>query len=224
MSVDQRKRRIVADGADIAEVIGDAFEFGHDAAQDGGARRRFNAERCLNCEREREAERDCRIARYSRYDARCLGEGCAGQQGIDALVHITKAFLEPRYGFAIGREAEMTRLDNAGMHRADRDLVEAVSVHSLEFIIGRVATRARDPRTERSVEAPLAMIEPRAAVERIQRHMTVKVAYCPLEPDCRRMEPADGREASASFPAPVCRLPTLPRMRVKGWEGGCRGG
>jgi len=72
MSVDQRERRIVADGADVAKVIGNAFEFGHDAAQDGGAWRRLNPERWLPTARE-----NAKLARplsppIPRHDACCL--------------------------------------------------------------------------------------------------------------------------------------------------------
>ncbi len=79
MSVNQRERRIVAYGADVAKVIGNAFEFGHDAAQDSGAPRSLNAERRFDGVREREAECDRRIPRYPRHDACGLGEGGAGQ-------------------------------------------------------------------------------------------------------------------------------------------------
>jgi len=41
----------------------------------------------------------------------------------------------------------------------------------------------------------MAMIEPRAVVGRVRRHMTVKVAYRPFEPDRRRVEPADRRKS-----------------------------
>ena len=43
MGVDERERCVVADRADVAEMVGDALELGHDAAQDYlRARRRFD--------------------------------------------------------------------------------------------------------------------------------------------------------------------------------------
>jgi len=52
-------------------VIGNAFEFGHDAAQDGGAWRRLNPERCFDGAREREAQRTVESP-ISAHDACCL--------------------------------------------------------------------------------------------------------------------------------------------------------
>ena len=46
MGVDEREGGVVADRADVAEMIGDALELGHDAAQDfarGGGPRRSSA-------------------------------------------------------------------------------------------------------------------------------------------------------------------------------------
>ncbi len=111
-------------------------------------------------------------------------------------MHITEPFFEPGHGFAVGREAEMAGLDDAGVDRADRDLVQAMAAHRQEFVIGWVPARRRSSRTERSAQAPLAMIEPRAVIGRIRRYVTVEVAYGPFEPDRRRMEPANRRKAS----------------------------
>src|SRR5262245_30187882 len=43
--VEEREGRVVADGADIAEMIGHAFEFGHDRAQEYCARRNLDLKR-----------------------------------------------------------------------------------------------------------------------------------------------------------------------------------
>ena len=195
MGVDQCERRVVADRADIAEMIGDAFELRHDAAQHGGARRDVDAERRLDGAREREAERDGRIPRHPRHDARRPGEVDAGQEAVDALVHVAEPLLEPRHRLAIGREAEMAGLDDPGMHRADRNLMQAVAVHRQEFVVDRIAPRRRRARAERRAQSPLAVIEPGAVVGRVRRPVAVKVADGPFEPDRRQMEPADGRKA-----------------------------
>ena len=62
----------------------------------------------------------------------CVRRGCAPwsrsapcHQAFDALVDIAKPLLQPHDCFAVGGEAKMARLDDAGMHRADRDLVQA---------------------------------------------------------------------------------------------------
>ncbi len=82
---------------------------------------------------------------------------------------ITEPFFEPGHGLAVGRKTEMAGLDDARMDRADRDLVQAVSVHGQELVVRRIAARRKSSGAERSVKAPLAMIEPRAVVGRIRR-------------------------------------------------------
>ena len=62
MGMDQRERRVVADRADVAEMVGDALELGHDAAQDLCARRRLDLERRLDGARESKAVGDGGIA------------------------------------------------------------------------------------------------------------------------------------------------------------------
>src|SRR5260370_25238436 len=104
----------------------------------------------------------------------------------------------------------MAGLDDAGVDRADRDLVQAMAAHRQEFVIGRVPARRRSSRTKRSAKAPLAMIEPRAAVGRVRRYMTVEVAYGPFKPDCRRVEPAH-RPKTSPAPARGKYAPLRPR-------------
>ena len=44
MRMDQREGGVVADGADVAEVVGEPLQLGHEGAQPDGARRRLDAE------------------------------------------------------------------------------------------------------------------------------------------------------------------------------------
>ena len=48
MSEHESEGGVVADGANVAKVIGEAFEFGHQGAQPGRARRYRQAERRLD--------------------------------------------------------------------------------------------------------------------------------------------------------------------------------
>jgi hypothetical protein len=195
MGMDQRKGRVIADRADIAEMIGDAFELRHDAAQCRGARRRLDAQRRLHGKRKRKAERDGRVPRRPRGDAGRPVHTRTGQQCIDALVHVAEPLLQARHGLAIRRETEMARLDDAGMDRTDRDLVKAVAMHGQEGIVRRIAPGRRGPRPERCAQLPLAMIEPAAAVRSIRRDVTIKIANGAFEPDGGRMVPTDGGKA-----------------------------
>ena len=62
-----------------------------------------------------------------------LLERGALHQGFDALVHIAEPLLQPHHVLAIGGEAEMSRLDDAGMHGTDRDLVQAFALDRQEW-------------------------------------------------------------------------------------------
>ena len=56
-----------------------------------------------------------------------------GETSLDALVHVTEAFLEPQYLFTHDREAEVAGLDDAGM-RDHRNLVHTVTFDSHERV------------------------------------------------------------------------------------------
>ena len=62
----------------------------------------------------------------------------AGHQRLDALVHVAEALFEPHHGLAVGGEAEMSRLDDAGVHRPDRNLMQRFAFDGQE-IVGRRA-------------------------------------------------------------------------------------
>ena len=120
----QRERGIVADRADVAEMIGEPLQFGHQRAQIDRARRQRHCERGLGREREGIAISHRAVAGGARRQPRGVGKRRARHQALDALVHIAEPLFEPHHEFAVGGETEMAGLDNAGMHRADRDLVQ----------------------------------------------------------------------------------------------------
>ncbi len=57
-----------------------------------------------------------------------------GHQRLDALVDVAQALLQPHHGLAVGGEAEMAGLDDAGVDRADRDLVQALALGRQEGV------------------------------------------------------------------------------------------
>ena len=79
-----------------------------------------------------------------------------GEAPLDALVRVAEPLLEPEHLFADDRKAEMSRLDDAGVHRSDRDLVHAVTLHAHERVVVDRRTRlstAASPRSRtRAVE------------------------------------------------------------------------
>ena len=57
VGVHERERGVVADGADVAEMVGKALELRHQRAQEDRARRRLEPEGCLHRAREGDARR-----------------------------------------------------------------------------------------------------------------------------------------------------------------------
>ena len=111
---------IVAERAEVAEVVGDALELERQRAQPGRARRartvRHALERLAVGPAKATAESpDTRAASRAPSSNRQLGEA-----PLDALVHVAQPLLEPQHLLADDREAEVAGLDDAGMHRADR--------------------------------------------------------------------------------------------------------
>ena len=60
-------------------------------------------------------------------------------------MHIAQPLLEPHDRLAAGMEAEMAGLDDAGMNRADRDLMQACTF-DLQEAIGVAGRRRATPR------------------------------------------------------------------------------
>ena len=89
-------------------------------------------------------------------------------------MHITEPLLQPHQEFAICCETEMPRLDDAGMHRPDGDLMQCLALSGEEFVRRR------------------GMSKPRPRVAGADRVQFVQIADGALKPDRRRMFDADG--------------------------------
>ena len=174
------ERGIVADRAEVAEVIGDPFQFRHHAAQPDRARRRLDAECRFHGARERQCIGDGAVPRRAARETRRLIERRAMHQVLDALVHVAEALLEAHHRFAIGGEAEMARLDDACVHRADRDLMQAFALDGQERIGRRIGT----------------VVEPGTRVGQSVGDKTEQVAHGAFQTDRRRVHGADRRIAT----------------------------
>jgi hypothetical protein len=171
-----RERRVVANGADIAEMIGNALQLRHQSAQPHCPRRRFDAQRRFRRARESDCIGDGAVARDAAGELRRALERRARHQAFDAFMDIAEALFQTHHSLAAGGEAEMTRLDDPGMHRADRNLVQMFALGGEKIVRFR-------------------MVEPRAPVERILGIQPIEVADRALQADCRRMQAAERREA-----------------------------
>src|ERR1700733_5698274 len=87
----------------------------------------------------------------------------------------------------------MSRLDDAGMDRPDRNLVQALALRRQERIGGPFGRR-RDARAERILNIPKTEIEPRPCVGRAERLQSIEAVNGALESDRRRMQRTDRRK------------------------------
>src|SRR5207253_994738 len=117
LGVQYREGRVVADRSDIAQVVCDPLELGHDAAQPHGARWRPEIERTLHRLHERPRAGDRAVAREPRRDARGWLEILTGHEPFDALVGVAETLFEAHYRLAARREAKVAGLDDSGMDR-----------------------------------------------------------------------------------------------------------
>ena len=111
-------------------------------------------------------------------------------------MNVAETLLEANHGFAVDGEAEMTGLDDAGMHRANRDLMKAFALRRQELIRRRSGMRL-DPGSEWVLHAPAAMIEPGSSVRKVGRFRPPEVLDCAFEADRGRMHLSDRRELAA---------------------------
>ena len=165
MRVHQGEGGIVADRADVAEMVGEPLEFCEQRAQEHGAIRHDQVERRLSRSRKRVGIGDGAVARHAAGELDAAGEAGAGHQPFDALVDVSEPLLQPDYGLAAGGKTEMSGLDDPRMHRADRNLVQAVAFSCQEAIRRRLR-QCVDAISQREAHAPAVVIEPGSRVGR----------------------------------------------------------
>ena len=141
--------------------------------------------------------------------ARRALERRARHQRLDALVDVAEPLLQAHHRLAIGGEAEMAGLDDAGMHRADRDLVQALALGRQEGV-GRARRRRRG--VLRAAARASGRGRARAGVVEALRLKAVQIADRALQPDRRRVHGADrGNRPSGARQAERRRCRRPPR-------------
>ncbi len=100
MGVDDRERGVVADRPDIAQMVGDPLELGHDAAQDLGAWRRINLHRPLDRAGEGEAVGTVESRRCAPplFAARSMSVSLSSRRCPGGR---SEPFLQPHHGLAV---------------------------------------------------------------------------------------------------------------------------
>ncbi len=136
-------------------MIGDALALERERAQPQRAGGHGRSRHALERLAVRPGVRDGGIPRHARREAMALEQLGLREQQLDALVNVAEPLLELEHLLADDREAKMPGLDDARMHRSDRNLVHAVARDAHEWIVirGRRASRAviRGRRRERKV-------------------------------------------------------------------------
>jgi hypothetical protein len=83
-------------------------------------------------------------------------------------MNVAETLFEADHGFAVDGETEMAGLDDTGMHRTYRDLMQAFALGRQKRICRRNRRRF-DPSSKWVLHSPAAMIEPRPLVLKLGR-------------------------------------------------------
>ena len=144
----------------------------------------------------------------------------AGHQAVDALVDVAEPLLEAHDRLAVGGEAEMAGLDDAGMDRPDRNLVQALALGGRNAIGRRSLRRAGVRAAERLRARPSGRGRATAALSGdAVRLEPEEIADRPLEADRRRMRRADRGKApvrTVEAERPRCAAPLVEQRHVDG--------
>ena len=135
MRMNHRERGVIADGSDVTEMIRKTFHFRHQTRV-GHARAAVPRSRVQLQRRERKQTRRRRCC-HRRCDRQALqprSKSAPIISAFDSLMNVAEALLQPHDGLAICGEAKMARLDDAGMHRTDWNLMQTLAIGRQEQI------------------------------------------------------------------------------------------
>jgi hypothetical protein len=123
---------VVAQRADVGDVVVEPLQFEQDRALAGGLGGYRPPGGVLDGEAVGEGVPDGGVAADALGQWQAGGGGTAFEEFLNAFVDEPQAGLEFEDGLADDGEAEVAGFDKAGVHRADRDLVDAGSFHGQE--------------------------------------------------------------------------------------------
>jgi hypothetical protein len=164
----EREPAVVAEVAEVAEVVRDALALERERPQPQRPRGRHDPGESLDCHRVGPGVRDRAVAGDAPGERPAADEIAALEQLVDRLVRVAEPLLEPQHLLADDREAEVPGLDRAGVHRPYRDLVHAFARDRHEAVLldvvpvpaleAEVAPQRVDVRGPRRVAQPRALV------------------------------------------------------------------
>ena len=163
MRVHQCREGIVADGADVAEVVQPSRSSSASSARRArlGQARRDPERLRPHAKTRRRRPRCCRRRCGRRVEA--AREAGASHQPVDALVDVSKPLFQPDHGLAAGGKAKCP--GSMPARRSDRNLVQAVAFRWRgNGTASPSAMRRCDPQWK--AHAPAVVVEPGAGIGR----------------------------------------------------------
>ena len=175
-----QKRDVAGQRAEVAGVVGEPFEFERDGAQPLRAQRRLGPGERFQDGRVGRGVGDGRVAGHRFHLAHRRAMRAARERLLDAAMLVAERDFQVQHLLARALEAEMARLDDAGVHGTDGDFVNLAAVHAEELAVGgRVAVcppHRLEPRMALGREAVLlpdfALEQVRLRVRRGERRDT----------------------------------------------------
>ena len=133
----ERESAVVADRAEIAQMVREALALEAQRAQPRCARGRHGAREAFDGLRIRPRIGDRAVARHAPGEPSGVEHRQRLEALFDPLVCVAEPLLEPQHLFADDLEAEMSGLDDACMHRTDGYFVNAVTFdfHEVVFLL-----------------------------------------------------------------------------------------
>ena len=147
MSVHQREGGVVADGADVAEMVGKPLELREHRAQPDRAIRHAKFQGRFGRPRKRISIGDGAVAGHASGELDGPLEIGSDHQPLDTLVGVSEPLFQPDHGLAACRKPEMPGLDDSGVHGTDRDLMQAIAFRG-EEAIGRCLRQGVDASSQ----------------------------------------------------------------------------
>ncbi len=201
MGMHEREGGVIADRADVAEMVGQTLQLRHQPAQPLRTRRCLDIERRFGGAGEGDAVGHGAVARRAAGEHGALGKIGARHQAVDALMHIAQPLFQPHHGLAVRGEAEMAGLDDARMHGTDGNLMQSFALGRQE-LIARARSRCLHPRAQRMPHTPAVMVEPGPRIGQGACFQAEKILDRALQPQGRRVKLANsGIAALGAFQA-----------------------